>query len=150
MAVNFCHNKKKWRAEVSYKKIRMHIGYFHEQEEAVKVFDEMTKNILAGKIPERILMKLNNKDYMGKRNLQKALKKDDVLPAGYIEKDVHQPQKTTVVLFPESVKPIVIESMPVRIDTDRYFTNHTDPSAKARGYSFVSLPRVKWLEGPTP
>ena len=141
MAVNFCKRKQKWRAELYYKKARIHVGYFKTQEDANKVFADGMAEIHRGKIPEKLLLKI-------KCRYTPVVKSQVVPNEGPVDDAVPQPTKTVVVFYPESRRPIVIESLPVKVEADRYFAKHTEDSSRSKGVSYVSLPRVKWLEGP--
>ena len=141
MAVNFDKRKKRWRAELYYKKARVHIGYFPSQEEANKVFTEGMAEIQKGNVPEVLLLKLKAIK-AGPPDTQKYVISQEEVEA------LVKPPKTVVVLYPGSRKPIVIESQPVKVELDRYFAKHTEYTARSNHVSFVSLPRVKWLEGP--
>ena len=141
MAVNFCKRKQKWRAELYYKKSRIHVGYFKTQEDANKVFVAGMAEIAKGNIPEKLLLKI-------KGRFSPVVKSHVVPKEEPVEDAVPQPAKTVVVFYPESRRPIVIESLPVKVEADRYFAKHTEDSSRSKGVSYVSLPRVKWLEGP--
>lgn len=139
MAVNFDKRKQRWRAELYYKKARVHIGYFKTQEEANKVFTEGMAEIEKGNIPEILLLKLEALK-AGPPDVQKYVMSQEEIEA------LAKPPKTTIVLYPNGDKPFVIESYPARVMVDRYFAKQTEYSARSKCVSFVSLPRVRWLE----
>ena len=130
MAVNYCKVKKRWRAELSHQRERIHAGYFKTKEEAVKVFNDGMAEILKGNIPESLLRKIHNRKL--KPIKKKTISRRDLLP---VEREPFVPEKTIVVLYPESERPIVIESMPFRVQLNG-----------AQSDVHVSLSRVKWLE----